>query len=116
MIGDRIDRMAIGVRLSGRLFNNEPGKCGVDFHPSRASMDVDGCTSGKWMTVDALSRPMACTGSLAEYLGLSADGLKLSSSTLGDVKKGFSFGSDRMAGDGAGDCDQGDVMACSYSS
>lgn len=30
--------------------------------------------------------------------------------------KGFSFGSARTAGDGAGDCDQGDGGACSYSS
>ena len=35
---------------------------------------------------------------------------------MASVKKGFSFGSARTAGDGAGDCDQGDGGACSYSS
>ena len=35
---------------------------------------------------------------------------------MASVKNGFSFGSARTAGDGAGDCDQGDGGACSNSS
>ncbi len=44
------------------------------------------------------------------------EGLKDSSSTMASVKKGFSLGSARTMGDGAGDCDQGDGGACSNSS
>src|SRR5438128_2173478 len=35
---------------------------------------------------------------------------------MASVKNGFSLGSARRAGDGAGDCDQGDGGACSNSS
>ena len=35
---------------------------------------------------------------------------------MASVKKGFSLGSDRTAGEGAGDCDHGDGGACSNSS
>jgi hypothetical protein len=46
----------------------------------------------------------------------SSLGEKAESIVSRGLKKGLSEDSLRIAGEGAGDCDQGDAKACSYSS